>query len=95
MQFELLVILFRSVIVGSIVKICVKLGLVFTTYIGFNHIFELLKDEIYRLFMDIDPLFLDFFGLLRVDDAITVIFSAYAVSLLIKGIGNSFTKVSS
>lgn len=66
-------------------KILLALGLSFATYKGLDGLFEIVKSEIISNFMNLDSVMLQILGILKIDKAITIIFSAYLIKITLSG----------
>lgn len=79
---------------GSIVgRILISLGIGFVTYQGFDVLLGFIKTRIQTEFAGLDPIILQVFSTLQIDTAINILFSAFAVRLVIQGItGGSVTR---
>lgn len=79
---------------GSVIgRIIISLGIGFVTYQGFNVLLGFIKTRISTEISSLDPLILQIFSTLQIDTAINILFSAYAVRLVIQGVtGGSVTR---
>lgn len=79
---------------GSVIgRILISLGIGFVTYQGFNVLLGFIKTRITTEISTLDPLILQIFSTLQVDTAVNILFSAYAVRLVIQGVtGGSVTR---
>ena len=79
---------------GSVIgRILISLGIGFVTYQGFNVLLGFIKTRITTEISSLDPLILQIFSTLQIDTAINILFSAYAVRLVIQGVtGGSVTR---
>ncbi|MHA2815001.1 DUF2523 domain-containing protein [Vibrio campbellii] len=66
-------------------KLLMALGLSYATYQGLDSLFGVVKQHVISNFMNLDNSLLQILGIMKVDEGITVIFSAYLVKLAING----------
>lgn len=79
--FRVLMLLLENVFF----KILLALGLSFATYKGLDGLFDVVKNEVISNFMNLDSSLIQILGLLKIDEAITIMFSAYIVKLTLSG----------
>ena len=80
---------------GSVIgRIIISLGIGFVTYQGFNVLLGFIKSRINTEISSLDPLIVQIFSTFQIDTAINILFSAYAVRLVIQGVtGGSATRI--
>lgn len=78
---RVLVSLLSRYAVQLVVKILVSLGIGITSYSGFNLLTDNITNGVVNNINSLPPEMLQLFGLAKVDVAITIIISAYAVRL--------------
>ncbi len=76
-------------------RFLIGLGLGFTTYQSLDALIEALKSEVISKYMSLDSNILSIIGLTKIDEAITIIFSAVLVKMALKGFVGGSTVVSS
>lgn len=79
---------------GSMVgRVLISLGLGFVTYQGFTVLLDFIKNRVFSELLGVDSMAVQVFSALNIDSAINVLFSAFAVRLVIAGLtGGSITK---
>jgi len=69
------------------------LGLSYTTYSGLNVGIDWIQQQMQSYLMGMPSEILSFLGFLAVDKALSMIFSAFAAALLIRGASSSITRL--
>ncbi|MEZ8259376.1 DUF2523 domain-containing protein [Vibrio cyclitrophicus] len=66
-------------------RFLIGIGLSFTTYKSLDTLIESLKQNVISQYLNLDSSILSLLGLTKIDEAITVIFSAFLVKMSLKG----------
>ncbi|MEC6897451.1 DUF2523 domain-containing protein [Photobacterium piscicola] len=75
----------RGLLMNVFYRITLGLGLTFTTYKSFDALIDGMKEYIVSSFQVLDNSMLNLLSMYRIDDAITILFSAFLVKLVFKG----------
>lgn len=79
---------------GSIVgRVLLSIGMGFVCYTGFSILFDWIRDTVFDKLLGLDPFLMQVLSLLEIDAAISILFSAFIVRLLMSGLtGGAITK---
>lgn len=80
--------LLGSLLENVFYRVLIGIGLSFTTYTSLDQLLEILKNEVISQYMQLDSHILQLLGMMKIDEAMTVIFSAFVVKMTLKGFLN-------
>ena len=65
----------------------------FVCYTGFTILFDWIRDNVFNNLLGLDPFLMQVLGMLQIDAAISILFSAFVVRMLMSGLtGGAITK---